>query len=197
MYILGLNGSPNTDGNVNHLLEIALNSARDHGASEIEIIQIGKKMMETDNPFCSHCSNPCEDIECADSNINKVISKLGGADGIILGSPVYFGTVSGQLKAFWDKTRALRTKKKLLDVPGGAIAVGGARFGGQETTLRTLHDMMLIQGMTVVGDGSFSTDAGHQGPVGQKNVKEDDNACNRAKILGERIVQTAKKLKSN
>ena len=94
---------------------------------------------------------------------------LRRADGILLGSPVYFGTVSAQLKSFWDKTRLLRREKYLINVVGGALAVGGSRFGGQETTLRALQDMMLCQGMIVVGDAHLEEDAGHQGrgPAGR------------------------------
>ncbi len=194
MYIVGLNGSPNKDGNVNYLLETALNSAKENGADEIGIIQIAELMEELDSPFCTACSNPCEEVICGDENLKSAMNKLSKADGIILGSPVYFGNVSGQLKAFWDKTRFLRTKKELVGVPGAALAVGAARFGGQETTIRALHDMMLIQGMTIVGDGSFSTDAGHQGASGQSKVKDDKNAIERSTILGQRLAETTKSL---
>jgi len=73
-----------------------------------------------------------------------------------MGSPVYFGTrMPGQLKAFWDKTRVLRREKALAaECCRGAIAVGaGTLWGVKKTTLKAIHDMMLVQGMIIVGDG--------------------------------------------
>ena len=75
------------------------------------------------------------------------------ADGILIGTPVYFGTVSAQLKAFWDKTRYLRKNKDLLNTVGGVVTVGASRFGGQEMAIQAVIHMKLIQGMTVVGYG--------------------------------------------
>ncbi|MDI6688874.1 MAG: NAD(P)H-dependent oxidoreductase [Actinomycetota bacterium] len=40
--------------------------------------------------------------------MEEVFNLLKQADGVVLGSPVYFGTVSAQMKAFWDKTRDIR-----------------------------------------------------------------------------------------
>lgn len=93
------------------------------------------------------------------------------------------------MKTFWDKSRALRAGKVLLNVVGGALTTGGSRYGGQETTLRALQDIMLVQGMIVVGDGYIDDDAGHQGVAGQKPVEQDANARQRARILGRRLVQ--------
>ncbi|MDD3879844.1 MAG: flavodoxin family protein, partial [Syntrophomonas sp.] len=63
--------------------------------------------------------------------------------------------------------------------------------GGQETTLRAIQDMMLVQGMIVVGDGFHEDDCGHMGGAGQRPANEDDNAINRSRILGKRIWEVA------
>jgi multimeric flavodoxin WrbA len=110
---------------------------------------------------------------------------------VLLGSPVYFGTVSAQLKAFWDKSRILRKEKALLNVAGAAVAVGAARFGGQETTLKALFDMMLVQGMMVVGDGYSDADCGHHGGCGQAPASEDEFAIRRVRITGQRLAEVA------
>jgi multimeric flavodoxin WrbA len=117
---------------------------------------------------------------------------LRRADGLILGSPVYFGTVAAPLKAFWDKTRRIRKELALLNVVGGAVAVGGSRFGGQETTLRAMHDMMLTQGMTLVGDGHFSGDAGHHGACAQQPAGDDHQVFERTRLLVQRVVEVAR-----
>ncbi|MCK8828065.1 flavodoxin family protein [Natroniella acetigena] len=192
MKVIGINGSPHQDGNTSLMLTKALEGAKNEGA-EVELINIATALEELEVPFCEHCSSPCTQVCYQGTLIEKHLDLLGAADGVIIGSPVYFGTVSGQLKAFWDLTRALRSEKSLINTVGGALAVGASRFGGQETTVRALQDMMLIQGMTVVGDGIVEDNAGHQGACGQKEVKEDQVAQQQAMILGKRVARVAKK----
>jgi len=154
-------------------------------------IQVSEVMANVKLPFCVNCSTPCEGICYKDTRLAEVFDLLCRADGLLIGSPVYFGTISAQLKSFWDKGRRLRYQKALLNVVGGAMAVGGARFGGQETTVRAIHDIMLIQGMTIVGDGHLHDDAGHQGACAQRPSKEDSEALLRARILGRRVLEVA------
>lgn len=188
LLIIGLNGSPNKEGNTAYLLKEALSEIRDWGA-ETELINCADALKGLKTPFCLACSSPCLAKCYQKKELAKVYERLAVCDGIILGSPVYFGTVSGQMKAFWDKSRALRANKALINVVGGALTTGGSRYGGQETTLRALQDIMLVQGMIVVGDGYIDDDAGHQGVAGQKPVEQDANAQQRARILGRRLVQ--------
>ncbi|MGI6647825.1 MAG: flavodoxin family protein [Bacillota bacterium] len=188
MLIIGLNGSPDSKGNTAYLLEKALEEARLLGA-KTELIHCSRVLRDLKNPFCLNCSSPCSGKCYQDKELERVFARLVQCDGIMLGSPVYFGTVSGQMKSFWDKTRALRTSKALLNVVGGALAVGGSRFGGQETTLRALQDIMLVQGMIVIGDGYIDDDCGHHGVAAQKPSETDENAIQRARILGRHLVQ--------
>ena len=110
------------------------------------------------------------------------------ADVIILASPVYFGTVSGILKCFWDKTRVLRNEKALVGKKCAAVASGHATFGGQETTIRALHDMALVQGMEIIADGAMEFDAGHHGVASSGDARQDEFAIHRCKVLASRIL---------
>lgn len=190
MLFLALNGSPRGNGNTASMLEAASGVFIQNGAQCITI-QVSSVMADIKNPFCLACSNPCNGRCYAGTRLEETYSLLSRADGIIVGSPVYFSTVSAQMKAFWDKTRILRGKKALLNTVGGALAVGGARFGGQETTLRAIHDMMLCQGMTVVGDGYHEADCGHQGGCAQSPLPEDREGLRRAAILARRVYEVA------
>jgi multimeric flavodoxin WrbA len=189
-FIVAINGSPKKDGNTAFLLGKAISQCSSLGA-KTEIIHCQQILKDQKNPFCVACSSPCS-AKCAEGKeLGKVFELLSRADGLIVGSPVYFGTVSAQLKAFWDKSRSLRAEKKLLNVVGGAVTVGGSRFGGQETTLRAIHDMFLVQGMICVGDGYYEDDCGHMGAAAQRPSQEDENAIKRSQILGKRIFQVA------
>lgn len=191
MLILAINGSPNRKGNTAHMLNTALEEIKTAGAETI-FIQVSDVLKGLKTPFCMACSNPCDGKCYKGTALEEALNLMRKADGLIVGSPVHFCTVSAQLKCFWDKTRVLRTGRELVNKVGGALAVGGARFGGQETTLKTIHDMMLCQGMTVVGDGFYADDAGHHGGCCQKPAAEDPNGLLRTRILARRVYEVAK-----
>lgn len=191
MLIVGLNGSPHKEGNTLALLQAALQAASEAGA-ETRMLHVVDALKGVAQPFCTACTPNCETACAKDTNLIEVFDVLRKADGIIMGSPVHFGSLSGQLKAFWDKSRVLRKEKSLVNVVGGAVSVGTARFGGQETTVGAMHDIMLVQGMTVVGDGFIDDDAGHQGACAQRPAADDQYGLSRAAIMGRRVAELAK-----
>lgn len=190
MLILGLNGSPQKEGNTAALLNASLAAAAELGA-DTRLLQVVDALKGISNPFCSNCMPVCEGSCMKGTNLEEAYELLRTADGILIGSPVYFGTVSAQLKAFWDKSRILRKEKAMINVIGGAVAVGASSFGGQETTVKAIHDIMLVQGMTIVGDGYFGDDAGHQGVCSQKPAADDLVGLKRAAIMGRRVAELA------
>lgn len=193
MYILAINGSPNRNGNTAFLLEKVLEAAREEGVDG-KIFHVMDALKGQENPFCMACSSPCKEAcHGKDAGLKEACDALEGAAAVVLGSPVYFGTVSAQLKALWDKTRAIRSRRSLVGKPAAAVSVGASRFGGQETTLRALHDMLMIQGMSIVGEGTEDDDAGHQGVCAQKPAEEDGFAVERARILGRRLAREVKR----
>ncbi|MDI6831484.1 MAG: flavodoxin family protein [Actinomycetota bacterium] len=193
MYILAINGSPRREGNTALLLGKVLEAAQSEGV-EGRLLHVMDAVKGQKNPFCVACSSPCKEA-CheKDAGLREACEALEGAAAVVLGSPVYFGTVSAQLKALWDKTRAIRTRRSLVGKPAGAVSVGAARFGGQETTLKALHDMLLVQGMSIVGEGTDDTDAGHQGVCAQNPAAEDAFALERARVLGIRLAREVKR----
>jgi len=129
-----------------------------------------------------------------EDDFRQVAEKLAGAQGVVVGSPVYFGGVSAQLKAFMDRTRYLRRKEVLKDKVGGAIAVGAARNGGQETTIQQIHNFFFIQGMIVVSD----EESMHYGGTGyakkRKEAEEDKEGLKTSRNLGRHVASVVKKL---
>ncbi|WP_347490629.1 flavodoxin family protein [Desulfoscipio sp. XC116] len=191
MLIIAINGSPNSEGNTSLMLRTALEEITAMGG-EGHFMQASDLLAKAKVPYCLACSNPCEGICFRGTALEAAYEMLRRCDGIIMGSPVYFCTVSAQLKAFWDKTRNLRKDKALLNVVGGALAVGAGRFGGQETALRAMQDMMLCQGMTVVGDGFIDDDSGHLGACTQRLAKDDQDGLKRTRILARRVLEVAR-----
>ncbi|ADU74412.1 multimeric flavodoxin WrbA [Acetivibrio thermocellus AD2] len=192
MLIVGINGSPKKEGNTKYLINTVLEEAKSQGV-ETMVLEVGELLNSVKNPFCVVCSNPCSGICYKGTKLEEAYEILKKADAIVMGSPVYFGSVSAQLKAFFDKTRKLRSEKALYNKFACGVTVGGARFGGQETTMKALHDIMLVHGMTIVGDGYVGDDCGHHGVCAQQPADKDEFAIKRAKILGRRLVDVCKK----
>ena len=195
MKIIGINGSPHRQGDTTLLLQTALDAASSEGA-ETETLFVAEILGNLKTPFCTGCANPCPATCYRGTVFEDTLKTLGEADGLLVGSPVYFGEISAQLKSFWDRTRRLRTEKKLINVVGGGLSVGAARFGGQETTLQAIHNMMLVQGMIVVGDGYPDNDAGHFGAAAQHAARKDEHGLKRAVILGKRVATVARATES-
>ncbi|MCK9479438.1 MAG: NAD(P)H-dependent oxidoreductase [Firmicutes bacterium] len=187
MYIVGLNGSPRENSNVKYLMSRVLDKCSSLGA-DTEIIDVPEVLDAAKFPFCVVCSNPCSGECYRGTDLELAFKKIIRADALILGSPVYFGSMSAQIKAFFDKTRRLRGDKALVGKPCAFIAVGSSRFGGQEATIAAMHAMALVQGMTVLGTGHSDYDAGHLGVSSQQPSDKDEFALSRCESLALRIM---------
>ncbi|MGZ4857059.1 MAG: flavodoxin family protein [Methanobacteriaceae archaeon] len=186
--IIGLVGSPRRDGNTEHLVKAALVSAGELGV-DTELINLGSAEIEP----CIACDICKATGECAIyDDMTKIIEKVRDAHGIIIGSPVYFGNVTSQVKMFMDRSRPLRVDFKLRNVVGGAIAVGASRNGGQETTISAIHEFLLIHDAIVVGDGSPLAHYGGTGVGGAKSdTLNDEFGIETSKNLGKRVAELA------
>ena len=81
------------------------------------------------------------------------------ADGIIMGSPTYFGLPAQEVKALID--RSIEVRGALENKVGAAFASSAHRAGGRETTMLSILQAMLVHGMVVCGDPLSS--GGHYG----------------------------------
>jgi NAD(P)H dehydrogenase (quinone) len=111
------------------------------------------------------------------------------SDGIIAGSPVYFGTMAAEIKEIFDKYVSIR--QKMENKVGAAFATSADDSGGKETTIISIIQAMLIYGMIIVGDPIDAT--GHYG-VACKGFP-DEKTIENAKKLGKRVATLVKKLK--
>ena len=110
------------------------------------------------------------------------------SDGIIAGSPVYFGVMAAQLKKIFDEFVGVR--KKMEGKVGAAFATSADPSGGKETTMMSIIQVMLIYGMVIVGDPMSAT-----GHFGTACVGAPDSGSLKNGIkLGQRVTELAKKL---
>jgi NAD(P)H dehydrogenase (quinone) len=110
------------------------------------------------------------------------------ADGLVVGSPVYFGTMAAQLKQILDDFVGVR--KKMENKVGAAFATSGDPSGGKETTMMSIIQALLIYGMIIVGDPLSAT--GHYGTacVGAPDAAAIENG----RRLGRRVAELVRRL---
>ena len=134
-----------------------------------------------------------EEVEGVKAVLKKTseVAKEDFADseGVIAGSPVYFGLMAAELKKIFDDFVGVR--KKMEGKIGAAFTTSGDPTGGKETTMMSIIQVLLIYGMVIVGDPMTAT--GHYGVacVGEPDEKTEDNGMK----LGSRVAELAKKLR--
>jgi len=191
--VIGIVGSPHRHGNTTYLMECALRAAEEVGA-EAELVHLFDYKF---GPCLGHsvCKGSCL---LKDDMSEKITPRVVEADGIILGSPVYFGTMAAQLKAFIDRTRVIRHNNfQLANKVFGAIAVAGRRNGGQETTLLEMILAFMRHGVVIVNNGPGTSQFGGTvwaGPQGE--AKEDLFGIETAQGVGRRVAEVAKIIKT-
>jgi NAD(P)H dehydrogenase (quinone) len=134
--------------------------------------------------------NEVDGVDCLVKSTSEVTKDdFIESDGIIAGSPVYFGVMAAEMKDIFDKFVGIR--KKMGDKIGAAFATSGDQSGGKETTIFSIIQTMMIYGMIIVGDPLDAT--GHYGVscVG----KPDEKTINNARKMGKRVAELAKKVR--
>lgn len=170
MKILGISGSPHEDGSTAYSVKYALDILVYEGFDTNYISLAGKDI----HP-CVGCWTCTKTGKCVfDDDMTEIKDAMVDCDGLILGSPVYYGLVSGQTKVMMDRSVPVRAYKSAFGLGnkiGAGIACGAFRNGGQELTLQCIHTYMMQQNMRVVSDGPpFS----HSGATVVGDAKDDE-----------------------
>lgn len=111
--------------------------------------------------------------------------ELSEYEGIVIGSPTYYGAMAYQVKALFDES--VKYHGKLEGKIGGAFTSSANVAGGNETTILGILNAMLIHGMIIQGDPLGD----HYGPVAIGSV--DARARKECLRFGSRIARLVKK----
>jgi NAD(P)H dehydrogenase (quinone) len=116
---------------------------------------------------------------------------LFGSDALVVGSPVYWSNMSGEVKAFFDRWQfefGVFPELKMRNKVGAAFATGGQVSSGKEVTMLTILAAMLGNRMIIVSDGgSFGASATTEGDSPGINDAERAGAW----ALGKRVAEVA------
>lgn len=157
------------------MLKEALKGAQNEGA-EIELIQLAGKNIKY-CLGCDNCTYPCRVTD----DMGKIHKKMIGADIIIVGTPIYYCSVSGLLKNFMDRCACLDSKLK--GKIGGAITVSGYSTGNAEAEYH-IWDFLNWLWVTLPGRCTAEGYAVKRGEI----LKKKDN-LKSARELGKRLVE--------
>jgi len=195
--LLGISGSPRTAA-TDYAVREALRYAKEKFGADTEYFSVADKTLN----FCIHCDHCVRTRKgCAfTDDMEEVYAKLQWADAYIIGSPVYQGNITGQLKTLLDRTRAILAKdiRVFEGKVGAGIAIGGDRVGGQEPTLRTIHDFYVINGVFSVGGGAFGANLGAtfwSKDRGAQGAEEDTRGLKSLYRTIDRLVTVTQKLR--
>ena len=140
--VLLLNGSPRAKGCTATALEEMQKTFEENGI-ETEIIQVGNK----DIRGCIACGTCGKRGKCVfDDLVNEVVPKFQAADGLVIGSPVYYASPNGTLISFLDRLFYSTSFSKHMKV---GAAVVSCRRGGNTASFDVLNKYFTISGMPV------------------------------------------------
>ncbi|MDR0519941.1 MAG: flavodoxin family protein [Clostridiales Family XIII bacterium] len=201
--ILGISGSPR-HGTTDYLTELALESAATASGIETDFLPLHKVKIN----HCIQCER-CLKLDPGQSyehycppfhdDMDELIPRFLAADGYIIASPVYemnytplLGIFMGRFRPLWRVFKGVHRNKV-----GGAISVGGTRYGGQETTVQLINSFFLLNEMINVS----GTSGGYIGACAWSQDKlppefNDPSGEEKVRDLGRRVAEVTKIVKA-
>jgi multimeric flavodoxin WrbA len=189
MKVVAFNGSPRKDGNTSKSIKVVLSELEMEGIGT-ELIQVGGKALHG----CIACYKCVKnkDGECSikKDDLNSYVKKMVEADGIILGSPVYFSNITSEMKALIDRAGlVVRANDYLLKRKVGAPVLA-VRRAGATFAFSAINFFFFIQQMIVPGSIYWNLGMGRD----PGEVVNDEEGILTFKTLGQNMAWLLKKM---
>lgn len=187
MKVIGIIGSPRKNGNTELITAHALRAIDQEGL-DTELVRLAG----LDIRPCNACEKCKKEEKCSiDDDFFTVFLKMKQADGIILASPVYYGSATALIKAFIERAGHVsrRNGESLRGKVGGSIVV--ARRAGHNFTLAQLTFWFQILGIIVPGSTYWNVAIGKE----KGEVLNDEEGMKTAWNFGKNVAFLLKKLK--
>ncbi|MBO7338329.1 MAG: flavodoxin family protein [Paludibacteraceae bacterium] len=173
MKTLLINGSPHANGCTFTALSIVAEELEKNGV-ETEIVHVGQK----DVHGCIACGKCGEQGKCVfDDVVNELAPKFAEADGLVIGSPVYYASANGTLTNLLDRLFYSAKCDKRMKV---GAAVTSARRAGTTATLDQLNKYFTISEMPVVSSRYWNMVHGSKA----EDVLKDEEGMQIMRVLG-------------
>jgi multimeric flavodoxin WrbA len=188
MKVIAICGSPRPQGNTYHLLQEAIRVLNKEGI-DTEYISLHDKEI---NP-CLACEKCSEDKNrCAqEDDFNALYEVMAKADGLIVGSPVYFGSATPNLMALLDRAGYVAKKGENVFARKVGSPIVVARRAGVTFTYAQLLYFFMIMGMVVPGSTYWPIAYGRE----RGEVLKDEEGMKTIANLAENIAWLLKKVR--
>lgn len=177
MKVLLINGSPNERGCTYTALAEAQKVFEKNGI-ETEIVYLGKKPIAG----CVACGICRKAGYCVyDDTVNEVIDQLDDIDGLIVGSPVYYAGVSGQITSFLDRL-FFAASAKMKGKPAASIV--SCRRGGASAAFEIINKYFMMTNMPVVTSQYWNQVHGNT----PEEVLQDEEGLQTVRVLAQNMI---------
>ena len=174
--VLLLNGSPHPKGCTATALEEMIRVFEEEGV-DCELVQVGGKPVRG----CIACGRCGELGRCVfDDLVNELSPKFREADGLVIGSPVYYGSPNGTLLALLDRLFYSSPFPKHMKV---GAAVVSCRRGGNTASFDVLNKYFTISGMPVASSTYWNQVHGFTAEDVQKDLEGLQTMRNLARSM--------------
>lgn len=192
MKVIGINGSPRKDGNTSIIIREIFSELEKNGI-ETELVQLGGSAIRG----CTGCG-ACfrsKDGLCAIQGdvINGIIQKAAAADGIILGSPVYFADVTPEMKAFIERAGMVASANGNMFKHKLGASVMAVRRGGAVQAFDTMNHFLHYMQMYLVGASYWNMVYGKE--IGE--VRNDGEGMENMRVIGENMAWLLHKIEAS
>jgi len=182
--VLGIVGSPRRSGNTDILVTEALKAAFEEGAKTEKIYLADYELRP-----CDGCNTCFDTGEChIPDELMRIYNRVVSADGLVVGSPVYFHHATSQMKLFIDRAGYLCLARGRTDfknkVAGVVVVAGGV---GHQSTVEELLSFLSTCRMIIPWMGWVAGTATRKGEISRRTGSLKD-----ARRLGTAIVELAK-----
>jgi len=202
--LLGLNFSPRSGSNSGLLLRRSLERLSEAypGEVEHEVVDL-RDLQVLPCKACDVCGKTKDGryIDCVrvhEDDVQGVLDAMVAADGLLIGTPVYFGLPSDLFSRFIMRTRPLRHQDfRLANRPAGVMAIAGRRSGGAETTIMAVWLPLIRNGCLIVGNGDATCQYGAMGWAGKRgDILTDEWGMEQGFQVAERVFTVARLIKT-
>jgi len=190
--VVAFNGSPRKDGNTGILIRKALNKLEEEGI-HTELIDLSGTRIRGCTA-CRECRKKLNQKCAIDSDIvNDCIKKMIEADGIIIGSPTYFASLTAETKALMDRAGYVAKGNDNLFRRKVGAAVVAVRRAGSINVFQTINNFFLINEMIIPGSTYWNLGVGKE----RGEVESDAEGMGTMDRLGENMAWLLKIIKNS
>lgn len=176
MKVLLLNGSPHESGCTYRALSEFAMQLKKYDI-DFELFQLGHKNINA----CIDCQKCFGKGRCVfNDSVNEVIQHILSCDGLVIGSPVYFGGIPGNLKCLLD--RVFYDSKRLFALKP-ASAIVSCRRGGASTAFDALNKYFMISSMPVISSQYWNSVHGDH----PEEITQDQEGLQTIRLLADNM----------